>query len=164
MTDVFIPRDKVMDPQAFGAGDGDFGKLYNRDQCRSPMQWDGSRNAGFSSAALTWLPVADNYTLNNVKLQQSQDISHLQVFKDLISLRPNPTMKYGAFEITALDEDVIVYKRQIKGGIKSDVFVIILNLGTLKKSIKLRNLFSEKLPRQMTVAVASVHSEYLVKG
>ena len=164
MTDVLVPKDKIMDPQALGTGPDDIGKTYNRDQTRSPFQWDDSENAGFSTASSTWLPVAANYTLNNVKLQRCQDVSHLNIFKNLISLRQHPTMKYGAFDITALNSEVLIYKRQIKSQKSSDTFVVVLNLGTSKRIIKLKNLFKNALPSKMTVEIASVHSESLVKG
>lgn len=161
MTDVSVPFDKIQDPAAKGQK---VGHIYNRDETRSPFQWDDTENAGFSTGSSTWLPVADNYTINNVQLQQSQNISHFQVFKQLISLRQHPTMKYGAFDIKLINEDVIVYKRQMKGKNDLDVFVIVLNLGTSKRTIRLRHLFKELVPQRMTVAISSIHSKTLIKG
>lgn len=166
MTDVFIPRDKIMDPQALGTGPEDIGKSYNRDQTRSPFQWDDSINAGFSTASSTWLPVAENYTINNVKVQRTQNRSHLNVFKKLSLLRKSPTMKcYGAFDIKAInDDEVIVYKRQMTKPVESDVFVIVLNLSSSKQIVRLTDVFEERLPRNMTVATASIHSTTIVPG
>lgn len=165
MTDVSIPRDKIMDPQALGTGPKDIGKSYNRDQTRSPFQWDDSINAGFSTASSTWLPVAENYTINNVKVQRSQTRSHLNVFKKLSLLRQNPTMKHGAFDIKAFNDDnVIVYKRQMTKALESDVFVIVLNLSSSKQIVRLTDVFEERLPIYMTVAIASIHSTTIVPG
>jgi alpha-glucosidase len=53
MHDVVIPADRIQDPlekNVPGAGLG-------RDPCRTPMQWDASRYAGFSEHA-PWLPIA----------------------------------------------------------------------------------------------------------
>ena len=42
------------------------GVTINRDQVRTPMQWDSSMNAGFSQAARTWLPVNPDHAVVNV--------------------------------------------------------------------------------------------------
>lgn len=53
----------------------------------------------------TWLTLADNNTINNVELQESQTISHLKVFKSLIALRQNSTMKYGGLQMKVINND-----------------------------------------------------------
>lgn len=121
------------------------------------MQWDRSTNAGFSTASKTWLPLADNYTINNVELQESQTISHLKVFKSLIALRQNPTMKYGGLQMKVINNAVLVYKRQMKkrnNGLKSmrdsdhfDIIVVLLNFSTQTQSVKLNCVFKDLLPQ-----------------
>ena len=41
---------------------------YSRDPCRGPMQWNREKNAGFSSADKTWLPVHPGYKTLNVQV------------------------------------------------------------------------------------------------
>ena len=43
-------------------------KDFSRDPCRSPMQWNLRKNAGFSEANSTWLPVHPEYKQINVKV------------------------------------------------------------------------------------------------
>ena len=43
-------------------------KDVSRDFQRTPMQWTGERNAGFSTHNSTWLPVSPDYPENNVKV------------------------------------------------------------------------------------------------
>ena len=43
-------------------------KEYSRDPQRTPMQWSGEVNAGFSTGNTTWLPVAPDYEERNVKV------------------------------------------------------------------------------------------------
>ena len=62
-----------------------------RDGERTPMQWNDSKNAGFSTAQTTWLPVAADYTRVNVKSEESEPDSLLNWYKQLIALRRNNT-------------------------------------------------------------------------
>lgn len=128
------------------------------------MQWSNETHAGFSSAPTTWLPVAVNFTECNVELQKMVESSHLQNFHELIKLREqNPTMKYGALHLVAIDDDVLAYKRHIDGDDTADVIVVVLNLRTFGKVVDLRHHFG-KVPDKMTVAVASIHSTSFKPG
>lgn len=122
---------------------------------RTPLQWDESVNAGFSTNPKPWLPVAEDYTENNVKLQESQDISHLKVFKQLISLRQNPTFKYGSLTIgSSADNNLLVYKRELEAS-NADIFVVVLNLSEERiANIDLSAIFGG-LPKRMRVVVCS---------
>ena len=72
--------------------------LYSRDNARTPMQWDSSENAGFSSGK-PWLNVNPNYNNINVKKQWNDPDSLLSFYKELFALRKNPlyreTIVYG---------------------------------------------------------------------
>lgn len=130
---------------------------------RTPMQWDSSHNAGFTTSKETWLPVAANYTSCNVALQDSEENSHLKIFRKLISLRHTATLKYGGLQINAVDDDLLVYKREIEGRADADVYAIVLNLGTSNKVVDLSaNL--DGLPNKMNVTVSSLHSTGPVAG
>lgn len=113
---------------------------------------------GFSLAAKTWLPVAANYTANNVELQKAQNSSHLKIFKKLIQLRENPSMSNGTFESTVLG-DLLLYKRELVG---HDVFVIVINFGSSTTKIDLTKYYP-KLTADVEVIIASLQSP-LVPG
>lgn len=134
-----------------------------REVARTPFQWDDSNFAGFTSGSATWLPVADNFTECNVKLQQNTERSYLKNVIELGKLRRNPTMKYGKLELAAADEDVLIYKRQIEDNDKADVITVVLNLGTTDKIVDLSAHFNA-LPEQMTVPVVSIHSTTIKPG
>jgi alpha-glucosidase len=71
-----------------------------RDGERTPMQWDDSKNAGFSTASSTWLPVAADYTTKNVKAEESDPNSLLNWHKQLIAMRKqNPALRDGKMEM-----------------------------------------------------------------
>lgn len=162
MTDVYISWEDTVDPQACRTNPNDFDTV-SRDPARTPFQWDDTKNAGFSSAEKTWLKVADNYTECNVKKEKTAKRSVLQVFRQLMSIRQNPTMKYGALDIQAVDSNVLIYKRELQTKADSDVFVILLNLGTEDTPVLLRNYF-KNLPQELKVATVSIHSESITPG
>lgn len=136
-------------------------KFYHLE--RTPFQWSFGRNSGFSTAKKTWLPLASNYTLNNVALQSILPRSHLKVFRDLADLRKNPTMKYGSLEIDAYDPEILLYKRSIDTDPNADIVVVILNFEGNQKTINLNDKLSG-LPAKMQVVTSSIHSKTLIKG
>lgn len=84
---------------------------FSRDPARTPFQWNNQKNAGFSTASTTWLPVADNYQQVNVENQEKDIRSHLKVYKRLQELRREKTIQYGAVEYKALNKDVLAIAR-----------------------------------------------------
>lgn len=162
MTDVFISWEDTVDPQACRS-DRDRYDGLSRDPARTPFQWNSDKNAGFSTSNKTWLPVANNYTDCNVELEESQENSHLKVFRELIALRETSTIKYGGLELNTADDDVLVYKRQIEGQSDADIYAVVLNLGSKNKVIDL-NASLSGLPQQMNVVVTSIHSTSPVVG
>ena len=73
----------------------------SRDNARTPMQWTGGENAGFT-AGTPWLRVNSNYTAINVEKETIDPNSVLNFYKKLIALRKDPeykeTVVYGALE------------------------------------------------------------------
>jgi glycosidase len=76
---------------------------FSRDPQRTPMQWDSTKNAGFSSANRTWLPVNENYKEGvNVEAQKGVGVeSHLGIYKKVALLRTRDTFKFGSLETQA---------------------------------------------------------------
>ena len=73
----------------------------SRDNARTPMQWTGEENAGFT-AGTPWLRVNSNYTAIKVEKETIDPNSVLNFYKKLIALRKDPeykeTVVYGALE------------------------------------------------------------------
>lgn len=65
---------------------------FSRDNARTPMQWDDSYEAGFTTGT-PWLPVNPNYTAINAASQVNDENSVLSYYKKLIRLRKNPEYK-----------------------------------------------------------------------
>jgi alpha-glucosidase len=121
MPQVAIAPGQVRDPfekNVPGIGVG-------RDGCRTPMQWNASPGAGFSTAA-PWLPLADDFAEENVARLDADPRSILNLYKALIALRKRlPALNSGDYVPLAAEGDLLLYRRQ---GEDSAV-VIALNLG-----------------------------------
>lgn len=74
---------------------------FSRDNARTPMQWNSSKNAGFTEGT-PWLAVNPNYTKINVEAQMDDPDSVRSFYKELIALRKNEeykeTVVYGDLE------------------------------------------------------------------
>ncbi len=128
MHQVPIAPDRVRDPfekNVPGIGMG-------RDGCRTPMQWNATPHAGFSTAT-PWLPVADDFAHENVVNLAADDRSILSLYKALIGLRKKlPQLVSGSYAPIAAQGDLLLYRRQSEG----KAVVIALNLGAEPVSLE----------------------------
>jgi oligo-1,6-glucosidase len=96
----------------------------SRDNARTPMQWNSSKQAGFTDS-IPWLAVNENYTNLNVASQEQEPDSVLNYFRKMIHLRKNNlTLIYGAFEL--VDENnsqLFAYTRQLN----NEQLLVVLN-------------------------------------
>ena len=67
-------------------------KKFSRDNARTPMQWDDSDNAGFTTGT-PWLMVNPKYKKINVKSQIDDENSVLNYYRKLTALRKNEAYK-----------------------------------------------------------------------
>jgi alpha-glucosidase len=88
-----------------------------RDGERTPMQWDGSPEAGFTKSDKPWLPVPDTYKTVNVEEEVRDDDSLLNWYKQLIRLRrENPALHSGTLTmLNTSDSKVLSWMRQAPG-------------------------------------------------
>jgi oligo-1,6-glucosidase len=71
----------------------------SRDNSRTPMQWDTTANAGFSTGPKTWLAVNPNYTTINAKQEAGDPESVYNYVRRLIALRARtPAFVYGDYK------------------------------------------------------------------
>ncbi|CAM3126032.1 glycoside hydrolase family 13 protein [Leuconostoc rapi] len=84
----------------------------SRDNARTPMQWDNTRNAGFTSGK-PWLGVNDNYTTINVSESLANQQSIFYFYKKLIALRQQMSIIInGHYQLLDMaDESVYAYRR-----------------------------------------------------
>ena len=96
----------------------------SRDNARTPIQWNASENAGFSSGK-PWIPVNANYTEINVAAAEKNPDSILQYYRKVIALRKaHPTLVYGEYEDQMPQHPKLYcYKRADENG----VYLIVHN-------------------------------------
>lgn len=100
-------------------------KMENRDNARTPMQWNNSINAGFTTGK-PWFHVNPNYTEINVKQQLNDKFSILSYYKALIQLKKSDLIyTYGKFNmVDAENRQVFAYTRTFK----NNTVLIVANL------------------------------------
>ncbi|KAE8148904.1 glycoside hydrolase superfamily [Aspergillus avenaceus] len=89
-------------------------RLKSRDNARTPMPWDSSPNAGFSTAH-PWIPVNDNHISLNAATQITQKESVYNFWASILHLRKKypDVLVYGTFELLDPDhEHVFAYIRR----------------------------------------------------
>jgi alpha-glucosidase len=105
---VDIPPDRVRDPQDLrqpGIGIG-------RDRSRTPMPWDDSNHAGFSTVE-PWLPLNPDWRTRNVAAQQDDPRSMLTLYRRLLALRrAHSALAIGDFALVDAAPDVLAYERR----------------------------------------------------
>ncbi len=104
-----------------------------RDGERTPMQWNTSANAGFSTAA-PWLPVPESYKTHNVDVEDKDPNSILNFYRQLIQLRrSNPQLHEGnQILLNEQDPNVLSYLRSYKNG----GVVIALNMTNAPRNVR----------------------------
>lgn len=118
-----------------------FGVVHSqsRDNARTPMQWNGESNGGFSTGK-PWLKSNPNYKAINVAAQETDSSSILHFYRDMIAFRKdNKTFVYGDYECLDVEhESIFAYRRWDE----DDEFLVLHNFSdaavTWKTSLQLR--------------------------
>ncbi|KRM07089.1 trehalose-6-phosphate hydrolase [Liquorilactobacillus ghanensis DSM 18630] len=98
--------------------------MESRDNARTPMQWDDSINAGFTTGK-PWLKLNKNYHEINAKAELKDQQSVFYYYQKLINLRhQSDLIVYGNYvELNPDDNEVFAYKREYQG----QVLLVISN-------------------------------------
>lgn len=123
------------------------GVSLNRDDCRTPMQWNSSSNAGFSKPEVEpWMPIGPNHKEINVEVEEKKTESLLNCYKDLLYLRSNtPALHSGSMSIKNLAKfrgQILSYERRFNGNGSKQVVEVWLNLS--KKEISIGDIKGER--------------------
>ncbi len=126
MRNVEIPPERLRDPLAVTLH-----PKLSRDGCRTPMQWDGTPGAGFSSGE-PWLPLGD--LERNAATQRDDPRSLLCLYRDLIDLRRRtPALHAGGYRSLPSPEGVFAWQRDLPPGRAA----VALNLSDAPRAVDL---------------------------
>ena len=130
MVDVDIPRDEIVDPPALLAGP-DF-PWYDRSRCRTPMQWDGSPNAGFTTGR-PWIRLAPDATARNVAAESRDADSVLATYQRVLDFRRSAdSLQRGPMTmVDSGDPDVLAWTR----GSSDDRLLVLVSFVGEERSI-----------------------------
>ena len=95
-----------------------------RDNGRTPMQWDNSENAGFTTGT-PWLAINKNYTEVNAKQCLEDENSIFHHYRKLINIRKNnDTIIYGDYSLLCPeDKNIFAYTRELN----KDKILVVCN-------------------------------------
>ena len=111
----------------------------HRDGERTPMQWNVSTHAGFTSNSVKpWLPLPTNSSVFNVQKERDDDRSMLNLYKKLAKMKSD----YAAFQFTNYTAiystlEVFAYTRYHESS--SDAFIVVVNFATSKQTVDLNS-------------------------
>ncbi|HLO53154.1 MAG TPA: alpha-glucosidase [Saprospiraceae bacterium] len=118
----------------------EFMKILNyssRENGRTPMQWDATQNAGFTTGK-PWARVNENYKEINVLSQNNDPNSILNHFKKMTKVRKdNPVLVYGKYDIIQKEHpEIYAFTRTLD----NEKVLILLNFSTKSNDITLTNI------------------------
>ncbi len=116
----------------------------SRDNARTPMQWDATENAGFSSGK-PWIGVNSNKLDINVIQSEKEEHSILNYFREIMKWRKQQeAIIYGSYEDLSIEKEVYHYRRQLE----NTAIEVILNFSQDDKNVSIPD------PKQL------IHSNY----
>lgn len=151
MTQARIPLKEAQDPLAIKYGwlpqfmVNMSDESLNRDECRTPVQWDTTANAGFSKAGVkTWLPVQPDYITVNASSEMADSNSLWYTFHQLLSIREqHPALNNGDLNLIEQGdpEYIVAYKRSSA----DEQVLVVLNFGKKEQTVALNELSGKVL-------------------
>jgi alpha-glucosidase len=103
-------------------------KDKGRDGERTPMQWDATRNSGFSTSFKTWLPIPPSFKQRNVAAESKDPNSILNFYKKLIAFRRTEAAFQNGSYIALNKQDPNILSWLRKNPANGDSFMVALNM------------------------------------
>lgn len=115
-------------------------KKKSRDNSRTPMQWDDTENAGFTSSE-PWIAVNDNYKTINTKKAMADRSSVYFYYRKLIELRKDENIISDGLYFPILEDDdkIFAYIREYEG----EVLINMNNFSSDYVEVNLENILED---------------------
>jgi alpha-glucosidase len=158
LSNVAIPADQVQDPRELREP----GLALGRDPVRTPMPWDWSENAGFTTGR-PWLPLNADWPTRNSARMAEEPHSTLTLYRRLLAMRRTyPALSIGSFALLEAEGDVLAYDRRYG----AERLIVALNLGPRTQHLQLPDWASDAQPVLSTLADAAQpgHGALLLRG
>ncbi len=111
-------------------------KEKGRDGERTPMQWDSTAQAGFTTAGKAWLPIPPSAAQYNVETEKKDPDSIFNAYKQLLALRKtDPALRDGSYEAVN-EDDANVYAYLRKSG--DEAVLVALNMSNKSRTVAFR--------------------------
>ena len=121
LTEAEVPFESLQDPYGIAF----WPNFKGRDGCRTPLPWNDTDNAGFSSGK-PWLPVPDDHRALAVSRQELDPHSALHGFRGFMRWRHRqPALRWGDIRFIDTPEPVLAFTRSYQG----ETMLAIFNLG-----------------------------------
>ncbi len=129
----------------------------SRDHSRTPMQWNNTKNGGFSEGEKSWFRVNANYPEINVENQLNDKNSVFSFYKSLLQFRKNNyNLIYGDYEdLCPEDQNLFIYTRT--GTDKT--YLIVLNMSNLEVTWALPHVY-----KNPEVIISNYHESSITPG
>jgi alpha-glucosidase len=122
-------KEDVQDP----IGRRGWPKEKGRDGERTPMQWNDTKNAGFSDGK-PWVPVSPTYKIRNVAAEAKDPNSILSFYRQLLAMRhTEPALLEGEYiALNTDDPNVYTYMRRYK----DEAILVVLNMSASSQKVR----------------------------
>jgi alpha-glucosidase len=132
LTEAEVPFESLQDPYGITF----WPTFKGRDGCRTPLPWDDSEHAGFSSGK-PWLPVPDDHRALAVSRQERDPRSALHGFRSFMQWRHRqPALRWGDIRFIDTPEPVLAFTRSYQG----ETVLAMFNLGAQAVEVTLPRL------------------------